>query len=102
MGSIPGSGRSPGDGNGNPLQYSCLETPMDRGVWWVTVRGAEKSQTRLNTHTDTHSHPPHTKIFSTQRGPVHIWRQIGPIMKRLIHQNCSRTDTDIRISMQEH
>ena len=37
LGSIPGSGRSPGDGNGNPLQYSCLENPMDRGAWWATV-----------------------------------------------------------------
>ena len=37
MGLIPGLGRSPGEGNGNPLQYSCLENPMDRGVWWATV-----------------------------------------------------------------
>ena len=46
-GSIPGSGRSPGGGHGNPYQYSCLENPMDRGVWWATVHGAAKSQTRL-------------------------------------------------------
>ena len=38
-GSIPGSGRSPGEGNGNPLQYSCLENPTDRGAWWTTVHG---------------------------------------------------------------
>ena len=44
-GSIPGSGRSPGEGNDNPLQYYCLENPKDRGVWWVTVHGAAKSQT---------------------------------------------------------
>ena len=37
--SVPGSGRSPGEGNGNPLQYSCLEDPMDRGAWWATVHG---------------------------------------------------------------
>ena len=37
MGLIPGLGRSPGEGNGNPLQYSCLENPMDRGAWWATV-----------------------------------------------------------------
>ena len=37
-GSIPGSGRSPGEGHGNPLQYSCLENPMDRGAWWATVQ----------------------------------------------------------------
>ena len=46
-GSIPGSGRSPGEGNGNPLQYSCLENPMDRGAWWTTIHGVAKSQTRL-------------------------------------------------------
>ena len=41
-GSIPGSGRSPGEGNGNPLQYSCLEIQMDRGAWWATVHGVVK------------------------------------------------------------
>ena len=47
-GLIPGSGRSPGEGNGNPLQYSCLENPMDQGAWWATVCGVAKSQTRLS------------------------------------------------------
>ena len=46
-GSIPGSGRSPGGGHGNPLQYSCLENPMDRGTWKATVHGVAKSWTRL-------------------------------------------------------
>ena len=46
--SIPGSGRSPGEGNGNSLQYFCLENPMDRGAWWATVHGVTKSQTRLS------------------------------------------------------
>ena len=46
--SIPGSGRSPGEGNGNPLQYSGLENPMDRGAWWATVHGVAKSQTELS------------------------------------------------------
>ena len=46
--SIPGLGRSPGEGNGNPLQYSCLGNPMDRGAWWATVHGATKSQTQLS------------------------------------------------------
>ena len=45
LGSIPGSGSSPGGGNGNPLQYSCLENPMDGGAWWVTVHGVAKSRT---------------------------------------------------------
>ena len=49
-GPVPGSGRSPGGGNGNPLQYSCLENPMDRGAWQDTVHGT-KSQTQLNTYT---------------------------------------------------
>ena len=47
-GSIPGSGRSPGEGNGNPLQYSCLENPMDRGAGWAAIPGVMKSRTRLN------------------------------------------------------
>ena len=47
-GLIPGSGRSSGEGNGNPLQYSCLENSMDRGAWWATVHGVAKSQTRLS------------------------------------------------------
>ena len=51
LGSIPGLGRSPGEGNGNPLQYSCLENPMDRGAWWATVHGVAKSQTRLSDFT---------------------------------------------------
>ena len=47
-GSIPGLGRSPRGGNGNPLQYSCLENSMDRGAWWATAHGVTKSQTRLS------------------------------------------------------
>ena len=42
-GLIPGLGRSPGEGNGNPLQYSCVENPMDRGAWWATVHGVAKT-----------------------------------------------------------
>ena len=47
-GSIPGSGRSPREGNGNPLQYSCLKNSMDRGAWWATAHGIPKSWTRLS------------------------------------------------------
>ena len=43
--SIPGLGRSPGEGNGSPFQYSCLENPMDGGAWWATVHGVAKSRT---------------------------------------------------------
>ena len=46
-GSVPGSRRSPGEGNGNPLQYSCLENSIDRGAWWTTVHGSWKIQTQL-------------------------------------------------------
>ena len=50
-GSIPGSGRSPGEGNGNPLQYPCLENPMDRVAWWATVHGVTKNRTQLSNFT---------------------------------------------------
>ena len=50
LGSIPGSGRSPGEGNGSPLQYSCLENATDRGAWQAAVHGVTKSQTGLNVH----------------------------------------------------
>ena len=50
-GSIPGSGRSPGEGNGNPFQYSCLVNPMDGGALWATVHGVAKNQTRLSDFT---------------------------------------------------
>ena len=53
VGSIPGSGRFTGGGNGNPLQYSCLGNPMDRGVWWARVHGVQKNRTQLSTHTHT-------------------------------------------------
>ena len=52
-GSIPGSGRSPGEGNGDPLQYSSLENPMDRRAWWAVVHGVAKSWTRLSDFTFT-------------------------------------------------
>ena len=45
LGWIPGSGRSPGEGNGNPLQYSCLGNPLNRGAWWATVHGVTESDT---------------------------------------------------------
>ena len=72
-GSIPGSGRSLGEGNGNPLQYSCLENPMDRGAWWATVHGVAKSRTRLSDFSLLYnwkfvplnhlSHLPHSILF---------------------------------------
>ena len=55
MGFSTGSGRSPGVGNGNPLQYSCLENCMDRGTWWTTVHGVTESDTTEHIHTHTHT-----------------------------------------------
>ena len=54
LGSIPGLGRAPGEENGNPCQYSCLENPMDRGAWQATVHGVVKSWTRLSNFTSLH------------------------------------------------
>ena len=51
VGLMPGSGRAPEEGNGNPLQCSCLENPMDRGAWRATVHGVAKSRTRPSEHT---------------------------------------------------
>ena len=61
IGSIPGLGRSPGGGQGNPLQYSCLENPMDRGAQRATVHGVAKSQTQLK-QLSTHSISNKTEI----------------------------------------
>ena len=61
LGSIPGSGGSPGGGNGNLLQYSCLENPMDRGDEWSTVHGVAKSQARVTKHTHN---PPDKRVQS--------------------------------------
>ena len=60
--SIPGLGRFPGERNGNPLQYSCLENPMDRGAWWAAVHGATKSRTQLSPHS--------THCYGELHGPV--------------------------------
>ena len=63
LGSIPGSGRSPGEGNGNPLQYSCLENPMDGGDWLAAVHGVTKSRTQLSDF--IFEHKPITKGHQT-------------------------------------
>ena len=56
MGWIPGSERSPGGVHSNPLQYSCLESPLDRGAWWAVAHGVAQSRTRLK-QLRTHDHP---------------------------------------------
>ena len=66
LGLMPGLGRSPGEGKGNPLQYSCLENPMHRGAWWATVHGVAKNLTQLSTHTHTHTYT-HTNTLVEQR-----------------------------------
>ena len=64
LGSIPGLGRSPGEGNGNPLQYSCLENPMDGGAWWATVRGGHKeSDMTERLHFHFHLAPFFTNVY---------------------------------------
>ena len=57
IGSTPGSGRSPGGGHGNPLQYSCLEDPMDQGVWWATVHRVTKELHTTEMTVCTHTPP---------------------------------------------
>ena len=73
-GSIPGSGRSPGGGNGNPLQYSCLENPMDRGAWRATVHGVTKSLTQLKQLSTAHIPQIHEVTFVNDEVP---WRGAG-------------------------
>ena len=89
-GSIPGSGRSPGEGNGNPLQDSCLENPMDRGAWWATVHGVAKSRTQLSDFTHSlytvplfHYKP---KVFcnlkmKTHQCPSHVFLLLCSVTK---------------------
>ena len=70
LGLIPGSGRCPGGGHGNPLQYSCLENPMDRGAWWAIVHDVAKNRTRLRTKHSTAqgtgSHVPQLRVCMSQ------------------------------------
>ena len=74
----PGSGRFPGEGNDNPLQYSCLEKSMDRGAWWATVHGVTKSRSRLSDfHSQCTLEPTCLFIF-----PAQIWAHqpsFGPL-----------------------
>ena len=63
------------EGKSNPLQYSCLESPVDRGAWWATVHGVAKSQTQLSTYTHTHRHThTHTHTHTHMESPVYGWR----------------------------
>ena len=92
MGLIPGLGRSPGGGHGNPLQYSCLENPKDRGAWWTIVYRVEKSQRWLKWH----STPRNTNLVSFNcttswcfLGSDLFWSKIAiKVMLDLLLSNC--------------
>ena len=73
LGSIPGSGRSPGGGNGNPRQYSCLDNSMHRGAWWVTVHRVAESQAWLSTHIHTRLHAPLCPQVHSQLLRLYSW-----------------------------
>ena len=101
-GLIPESGRSLGEGNGNPLQYPCLENPMDGGVWWATVHGVAKSWTRLS---DLTSRSP-----DRSRGQASGWRhcfaaasqaKLSPLSNHG-HQLPSSTGTTGRVTLVKH
>ena len=77
MGSIPGSGRSPGEGNGNQLQYSCLENSRDREAWWATV-----SNKHVHTHTHTHTHTQSQSPLSTMDTTSSIHHFLANICQR--------------------
>ena len=71
LGSIPGSGRSPGGGHGNPLQYSCLENPMDRGAWWFAVHRVEHDWSNL-----PHTHLLHSHIVTALHNKEVSFREV--------------------------
>ena len=83
MGLIPGSGRSPGEGNGNPLQYSCLGNPMDEGAWRATAHGVTNSWPGLSawtTHSKVSIVPPVVNDNRTSPGQLGIWEKAYLIM----------------------
>ena len=87
LGSIPGSGRFPGEGNGNPLQCSCLENPRDRGAWWAAVYGVAQSQTLLKRLSSSSS----SSIFFTE---LLVESQFG-----LVAQSCPTPSDPMDCSM---
>ena len=86
LGLIPRLGRTPGEWNGYPLQYSCLEYSMDRGAWQATVQGVEKSQTQLNNFhfTSFHRFPPLGIFFSIFQSPKSPSLHSHYILKRFL------------------
>ena len=79
-GSISGWGRPPGEGNGNPIQYSCLENPMDRGAWWVTVHGVAKESDTTKWLAHTHFHfRGCVYSFAIVESLSHVWLFVTPM-----------------------
>ena len=78
MGSIPGLGRSLGGGNGNPVQYSCLENSMDRGAWWAIVHGVAKSWTQLSDVTISYYPQVSNLPYKGQKGKNSIYKDKLP------------------------
>ena len=87
LGLIPGSGRSPEEENGNPLQYSCLENPMDRGAWWATVHRVTKSRTWLSDFNSLH--------FTKSNDWYRVGKALGWWRQRLRHHTLRRLQGNI-------
>ena len=101
-GSIPRLGRSPGEGNGNPLQYSCLENSMDGGAWWATVHGVVKSRTRMSDFT---SLPPSVQFSCSvvsdslrPHGLQHAWLPVRHHLPELAQTHVHRVSDAIQSS----
>ena len=92
-GLVPGLGRSLGEGNGTPLQYSCLGNPMDRGAWWATVHGVAKGQIQLSDWACMHTH------FLIRGDSPHFIPETGPWL--LLHY-CKSTAPDITVCDRSH
>ena len=82
----PWLGRSPGGGQGNPLQYSCLENPMDRGAWWAAVHRVSQSWTRL-------------KRLSRSGSRGHAQKRVSPLIKKRKEESCTRRSSLFRSSL---
>ena len=88
MGSTPGSGRSPGEGHGNPLQCSCLENPMDRGTWWATIHRVAKSQTQLKRLSTQRIHKDRKSLEGNRKHSRKEWTSCNcGLFVTLIHVN---------------
>ena len=80
---IPGSGRSPGEGNGNPLLYSCLENPIDRGAWWAKVHGVTKSRTLLSDFSSSLQSTKKSWVQPGVQGTWMLWKVLLLLMTSL-------------------